>query len=96
MKIVISLFFVLAITAGVGFLVRNNFIVLDGYVTWWQVKPVLDRGKIANDREYRAVQYYVEQIFESGGFDRTDERTIAEKLNVLLASYHTKPSAPEQ
>ncbi|HEY0662154.1 MAG TPA: hypothetical protein VGD21_12645 [Lysobacter sp.] len=68
-------------------LVRLNYIVIDGCVTWWQVKPIVDRGIIRNDREYRAVLYYVEQIFTSGGFDRPDERALVDKLNALLTRY---------
>ena len=69
-------------------LIRFNYIVIDGYVIWWQVEPILRRGVLKNAREYRAILYYVEQVFSSGGFDRTEERALVERLNRLLSDYH--------
>ena len=88
MKLLTPILVVILLVGGMAALVRHNFIVIDGAVTWWQVEPVLARGTIKNDREYRAVLYYVEQIFSSGGFDRPRERALADRLNVLLANYH--------
>ena len=69
-------------------LVRLNFIVIQGHVLRWQVAPILGRGKIANLRDYRVALYFVEQSFESGGFDRDEERAVVERLNQLLADFH--------
>jgi hypothetical protein len=69
-------------------LVRWNFIVVDRHVLWWQVAPILERGTVRNGREYRAVQYYLEQVFERGGF--AAEKPLADSLNALLAGYHAK------
>lgn len=71
-------------------LMRFHFIVIDGHVPWWQVAPVLARGKVRNGREYRAVLYYVEQIFDSGGFDQPAEKKLVDYLNAMLAEFHAK------
>jgi hypothetical protein len=75
---------------GVAVLARLSFIVVDGHVLWWQVAPIANRGVVRNGREYRAVLYYVEQIFERGGFDKPNERKLVDKLNAMLSDYHTK------
>ena len=85
-----TLLFVLAAFAAIALLVRLNFIVIDRHVLWWQVAPVLARGIVRNMREYRAVLSFVEQIFERGGFDQPDERKLADRLNAMLAEYHTQ------
>ena len=69
-------------------LVRLNFIAIQGHVFRWQVSPILARGKITNLRDYRAALFFVEQTFESGGFDRAEERAVVERLNQLLADFH--------
>ena len=69
-------------------LMRFHVIVIDRHVFWWQVAPILSQGRVRNGREYRAVLYYVEQIFEAGGFDRPDERKLVDRLNAMLTEYH--------
>jgi hypothetical protein len=78
---------VIVLLLAIAALIRFNFIVVDRHVLWWQVAPILARGLVRNGREYRAVSYYVEQIFESGGFDRPDERKLVDQLNAMLAAY---------
>ena len=78
-------------------LVRLNFIAIRGHVFRWQVSPILARGKIGSLRDYRAALYFVEQTFESGGFNRAEERAVAERLNHLLADFYqaSGPKHPE-
>lgn len=73
-------------------LLRFNIIVIQGHVLRWQVAPIIRREKIANLRDYRAALYFVEQTFESGGFNRDDERAVVERLNQLLADFHGRAS----
>lgn len=78
----------IAVVVAVALLMRCHFIVIDGHVPWWQVAPILAHGRVRNGREYRAVLYYVEQIFESGGFDRPDDKKLVDRLNAMLAESH--------
>lgn len=67
-------------------LFRFGVIVLDRKVFDFQVKPILNRGKIRNIREYRVMHNYIEMLFERDPelFNQNPETA---KLNSMMNAF---------
>jgi hypothetical protein len=78
---------ILAIIAYLLF--RSGVIVLDRKVFQFQIDPVLERGEIANLRDYKIVHNFIEMMFDRDP-DLFEKCPKIRKLNGMMNRFHER------